>query len=455
MARKVFISFLGTNNYLECRYDIDGFPLQESKPVRFVQEALIRSICNGWEDDDRIFVFCTRADGSNLGAYEKNWVDNGQKKINSEIEKIGLAHRLQDLRREIGLRAVIEEVDIKAGFSEEEIWSIFQTVYNKLEEGDQIYFDVTHAFRSIPLFSTVLFNYSKFMKGTQLVTIKYGAFEKLGEAWYVSTIPVEERIAPVVDLTNIVRLQEYNQIASSLVEFGKMNQLSNNISSREEAESDDVIYNLGQSIGYLDECLATIQLDNLRNGEYIGYFRDSMDELKKNNSVPSPIMKILERLEHETECFVDGVDNQNIEAAIEWAYKHEMLIQEYSLAEEYVISRVIHSVEDDVFYDLEHKDQWEFISSLLAMPYQRFRDNVFERGVLRAYPLLARKIKNENRLSGRLIKAIRNESDYNDLRLRRNALAHATGEYDYQELKDSFYSLYSSCKDVIDLYDYQ
>ena len=38
MARKVFISFLGTNNYVECIYDING---HQSKPVKYVKEKAI------------------------------------------------------------------------------------------------------------------------------------------------------------------------------------------------------------------------------------------------------------------------------------------------------------------------------------------------------------------------------------------------------------------------------
>lgn len=57
MARKVFISFLGTNNYVECIYDIDG---HLSKPVKYVQEALVSEICKDWKGSDRIFVFCTK-----------------------------------------------------------------------------------------------------------------------------------------------------------------------------------------------------------------------------------------------------------------------------------------------------------------------------------------------------------------------------------------------------------
>ena len=37
MPRKVFISFLGTNNYVQCRYDIDGIV---SAPIRFTANNL-------------------------------------------------------------------------------------------------------------------------------------------------------------------------------------------------------------------------------------------------------------------------------------------------------------------------------------------------------------------------------------------------------------------------------
>ena len=218
MARKVFVSFLGTNNYVLCKYSING---ENTKPVRFVQEALIEHCCKGWGEEDRIMIFCTSKEttGEN-GSKEINWLDNGQDRIFDESEKIGLQHRLQDLKARTGLVTPIEHFDIEAGLSEVEIWEIFDTVYSKLQPDDQIYFDVTHAFRSIPLFSIVLFNYSKFMKDTCLISIMYGAFEKLGPANKVRELPIEERVAPVIDLTNIARLQEYNQIASSLKDFG-------------------------------------------------------------------------------------------------------------------------------------------------------------------------------------------------------------------------------------------
>ena len=158
MSRRVFISFLGTTTYVLCKYNIGGV---YSKAVRFVQEVLIEHLCKDWTVEDRIFIFCTSKEliGEN-GAKEINWLDNGQTNIRDDSEKIGLQHSLEELKNEFGLKTSIEQLDIKAGFSKTEIWSIFNTVYNKLIDYDHIYFDVTHAFRSIPIFpsccSTIL-----------------------------------------------------------------------------------------------------------------------------------------------------------------------------------------------------------------------------------------------------------------------------------------------------------
>lgn len=451
MGRNVFISFLGTNNYVECKYKMDG---KASKPVRFIQEMLISRLCKKWNENDRIFIFCTTKDektGQN-GSWESNWENDGQKNASEDIEKIGLKQRLEKLKIKMDLKAVIEPVKIKAGFTEDEIWSIFDTVYGMLQPYDKIYFDVTHAFRSIPLFSIVLFNYSKFMMNTQLVTIKYGAFEKLGPAKEAKQIPLNKRIAPVLDLTNIARLQEYNQLANELVEFGKVRKISDKISGGEKESTDDVIYNLCTSIEFLDEYISTIQLDNLHKGEFIGYFRDSYNYIQNRNKVPKPILEILRKLNEETTMFVDEENIQNIEAAIEWANKHDMIMQEYALAEEYVIFRVIDINSFFIPNDISRQDVWSLISSILSMPSDKFQKRVFDKEIFRKYPGVAGRIIDDSSLISDL------REDYDLLRRIRNSLAHGLGfEHDnlqmsFKEIKDKFGELYISCKMTLDKY---
>lgn len=425
MPRKVFISFLGTNNYVQCRYDINGVV---SAPVRFVQEALIEYWCKDWMEQDRILIFCTSKEttGEN-GSKEINWLDNGQSRVTEELEKTGLQHRLQDLQACIGLKAQIEEHDIEAGFSEEEIWSIFDTVYSKLQIDDQIYFDVTHAFRSIPLFSIVLFNYAKFMMDTRLVSIMYGAFEKLGPAYKVKELSIEQRVAPVIDLTNIARLQEYNQIASSLTEFGKVKQLKDAITSNQESASDQTIRNLGESISELDEYIATIDLKELKSGKFIRKFRSYYKNVRKKKTLVKPISNILDELYKETEDFTEESSYRNIEAAINWTIKHDMLMQAYPLAAEYIILRI-----SDMFTELKpsklsSKQFRVFVSSILGMPEEDYQSRNWK-DVLGEYPEVADEIADD--FLTREIRPI-----YDLVRKSRNSLAHGNGSIKYDELK--------------------
>ena len=53
---KIFVSFLGTNPYMECNY---CFGDKKVANVRFVQEAMIRMFRDAFGHDDRILIFLT------------------------------------------------------------------------------------------------------------------------------------------------------------------------------------------------------------------------------------------------------------------------------------------------------------------------------------------------------------------------------------------------------------
>ncbi len=45
MSRKVFISFLGINNYVPCNYFVETDPTQKVNNIKYVQEAIIKLFC--------------------------------------------------------------------------------------------------------------------------------------------------------------------------------------------------------------------------------------------------------------------------------------------------------------------------------------------------------------------------------------------------------------------------
>lgn len=328
MNGKVLISFLGTNNYIDTYYQLeDG---KRSSLVKYIQEALIELICRYWNVTDMIYIFCT--DGEN-GSYNKNWEGSGN-----------LKERLTN--REI--RPKIECKTIPEGFTKEEVWKIFDIVTDIIEPEYEIYLDITHSFRSIPLFSTTLFDYLKVMKGTELKHIYYGAFEKLGPAYMVKDMPHEKRIAPIIDMAEIVELQKTIMAAHDYKSFGKLSfNLPDEISGNDNGKISDALNTLREELDNLDFYINTCQLKRIQNGLYMQKIKVSFNNAMKskdiNNAEKSILQKIYSTL---TERFSSESNNQNIEAAIKWVSEKNMYQQAFTLAQEYIIGLVCDKLYD-------------------------------------------------------------------------------------------------------------
>jgi CRISPR-associated protein, TM1812 family len=325
MARNVFISFLGTSNYLETYYSIGDF--KSTQPVRFIQEALIEYLCRDWTAEDKILIFCTKT------SQEKNWDDNGQGNTDCE----GLSSRLKKLK----LPIPIEAVEITEGFSEEDIWDIFNKVYHNLNMGDNVYLDVTHAFRSIPIFSTILFNYAHYLKGTNLKVVYYGAFEKLGPAYEVKNMNVEDRNAPIIDLTSIIRLQELSTAASNLHQYGKMKTISDLLGIVQgDGKNKQAMQRIKKKMNEFDTALSTCKMDIIKEGKLIGELQSLVSNNKDSQNLTEAHRQLIIKVQEEINLFKPYDTYDNVEAAIDWAKKYGMIQQAYTLAEELTISRV-------------------------------------------------------------------------------------------------------------------
>nr|MBL0702321.1 TIGR02221 family CRISPR-associated protein [Desulfobacterales bacterium] len=165
-------------------------------------EATLHFFCDEWDNNDRILIFATNE------SYQANWLDDGHKdRITGNIKKCnGLKYCIEKSE----LQAEVQQIFIPKGQSEQEIWKIFQIVYDQLKSGDKVIFDITHAFRSIPMLAIVILNYAKTMKHVTLSGIYYGAFEVLGSYYEAEKLSPEKRRAPILDLTAFDQLMEWS-----------------------------------------------------------------------------------------------------------------------------------------------------------------------------------------------------------------------------------------------------
>ncbi len=356
MARKVFISFLGRSIYQPTLYIAERQDENEVESTRFIQEALVKQFCSDFSQGDKILVFTTEK------ALE-NWLSDIHKdeKTKKTASYESLKHRLCNLN----LDCKIENVMIPDGESTEEIWDIFQRVFEKIEEKDELIFDITHGFRSLPIFNMVLINYAKLLRNISVKGIYYGN-------WEASYTKGEKSFSPIWNLIDFQQLQEWTNAAQLFIKAGNANDLSKmmaarNIIGHEEIKrfSQEILSNRGISLTNGTSALAIKNI--LIDGEN-----------KEIHPVVKPIFKLIEN------HFSDYQENSVLNGlyAVKWCIDHDLIQQGYTLMSEFLPTYVLNFIGEA--YD--DKDARATVNGFLAINGKIknfiFQENIREKQTL-------------------------------------------------------------------------
>ncbi len=386
MARKVFISVLGSTNYGTCKYEFKekGFLSDE---VRFVQEATLKMLeAKRWEANSAGFICVTEGERGSLNV---NWKDNGHKDLTSGcfIQCEGLKSRINNLN----LQFDIKPIKIKEGNSKEEIWEVFDAVFKLLQNEDQIYFDITHGFRYLPMLILVLSNYAKFLKNIQVKSITYGNYEARDK---------NSKIAPIIDITSFSVLQDWTSAADNLINYADGKKLSQVVKSdikhfftsenekREEAKALNSAVN--SMLGFTNS-LIYVKGADIYNALNIDKIQQSLDIVANSNAVPQ-LTPILERIESKIVKFQTKPDINNVLEAVDWSIMSGLIQQAHSILYEGIITYILLSINE---MDIYNVDKRMAISASYTIIQKNNVKNVDEWKSLSAkkYPELIRKCK--------------------------------------------------------------
>lgn len=334
---KAFISFLGTNDYLDCRYSLNQQP---GGVVKYVQEDIVARFCRGWDSRDEIRVFTTDE------ARQRNWDDDGHvdRKTKEIKSNLGLGNRLTKMN----LSAAVKQYDIPVGNSEEEIWDIFQAVYNSLGQGDEIIFDITHGFRSIPMLFMVLIGYARLLKGISVEGVYYGAFEGLGNIQDAIKIDQDQRIAPIFDLTSFEQLIEWTGATQSFVKNGSAKELASLVQTkiapvlRESRGQDKVASAINKIVKGIDQISSNLLVN--RGAEIIQYdygrIKKSLQSLQSDQIFIRPLAPLMSVIENKIDTFVKD-DIKNGFQAVEWCIDHGLHQQAVTMLLENMVTYIL------------------------------------------------------------------------------------------------------------------
>lgn len=335
MPRKVFISILGTGFYEECAYtkeiEEEHKPFKSS-PTRFIQQASLEFVgANDWSNEDRVIIFLTKK------ARALNWNKTIAERKRNGKDTPEPYKGLEAVLQEMDLKAQVEDRDIKDGMNKEEIWEVFQTIYDTLEEGDEVYMDLTHSFRFLPMLLLVLGNYAKFLKGITIENIVYGNYDARNA----------ENEAPIISLLPLVSLQDWTFAAANYLQNGRVMQLEE-LANKELKEMLQDTKDINQDARALNKYVKTLSTftkdllncrgQAIRSGEAINAIRTEAKRIEK--VIITPMAPVLDKINHSLEIFLPNEHVFNGFYAAQWCFNNQLYQQAITILQENIVTYI-------------------------------------------------------------------------------------------------------------------
>ncbi|MBF2056641.1 MAG: TIGR02221 family CRISPR-associated protein [Cyanobacterium sp. T60_A2020_053] len=287
----ILLSFLGTGDYKLTSYTWQNKAYQ----TEYVADA----IANFFQVEE-IKVFITKEANNTHGDKLRNKIDN----------KFNLSY-----------------VDIKSGTEEDDIWQLFDKVVESVPENSEIIFDITHAFRSIPV---IVLLASAFLEKARNVTIKgvyYGQYNQ------------EKNQAPIFDLTPAIKLLDWLTATDTFINTGssqKLGQLLEDIQvdffKSGKAQTEEFkpvkLRNFGTAISNISENIQFIRpVELLESAHKLEKF--SSEEIRKEIGIfAKPFELIIDKIEQDYAQF--ALEKSSKAEANLVIKKHYLLIKWYT-----------------------------------------------------------------------------------------------------------------------------
>ena len=333
MARKVFISFLGANNYISCKYcrsDENG--VFKSGETKYIQVATLDYLVSRetWGKEDLALILLTKM------SKQKNWQDDGHTdfKTHEMISGQGLRSSLAERQYPMPIKAI---EDLPDGNNQEEILDIFQQLFEQIQDGDELYFDITHGFRYLPMLVVALGNYAKFLRGATVKHITYGNFEARDKS---------TNEAQIMDLMSLSLLQDWTHAAASFIRNGDASQLTQltkaeltpilRDNSRPDVLSARTLKMLVENLEKVTADLITCRGINIEQSSNIKAMKGYLNKLQE--VIIKPVKPIIDKVNNEFIDFNDQPDVKNGFHAAQWCINHGLYQQATTIMQESVVS---------------------------------------------------------------------------------------------------------------------
>jgi CRISPR-associated protein, TM1812 family len=422
MSKKVLIAGIGggknkdTGTYRVANYKIENKVYEQRS---FITSALEEH----YSIDKTIFIGTTGSMWDNLyefysKKFQKDYDENYHLDLMAVIDNATMETDIDGLnlsKFNETFKDKILGIVTKYGMNELEIFENFNLIIklqDELEDGDEVYLDITHSFRSNAFWMFLVMNYLTDVedKNIKVKAITYGMLEAQ-----------KDGVAPVVDLNAFYKILQWIKGANNLKNYGNSYLIEENIENEK----------LSKKLKNFSDAL---------NMNYIGSLRQSINSLKKLeddiDNLEGPAKLIIPKV---IKDFMDRFASEDKDYLFQakltkWHFEQKRYAMAYININESIIGFIMDTLEFPLLTGDRKRDENKLAKDWLNMIISRHENN-------KTYPNF--KVDKDNMELYEYIKIFEHS------RRVRNEIAHSIGGKD--SAVNDIDSLKKYCDKIIDL----
>lgn len=277
---KILITLLGTGNKAKGdntnnNYELADYIIDDKT---YEKRAFISSAIAEHYSVDKIYTIGTKDSmWDNLctyygtsDEYAIKVLEHKEKKLLEEDNLKELSSTIDKKLQNSGSKCFI----VENSETTDEIWQLFEKMLHILDEvddKDELYFDITHLFRSVAVFSMIIAEFAQITRDIKISGMFYGLFKK-------------DKPSAVVDLSLYFEFLAWTRAIKSLKDYGNASEL---LKLLENSKQDKEIVNSFKSFAY---SLSISDMGELQNS--IEILKGKIDKFVLSNN---PIVRLISK----------------------------------------------------------------------------------------------------------------------------------------------------------------
>ena len=421
MSRVLIAGIGGGKNKETGTYRVANYKIEDKvyEKRSFITSALEEH----YEIDKTIFIGTTGSMWDNLyeyycNRYDKEYDENYHLELMGVIDNATMdtdIYSLNIAKFNETFKDKILAIVTKYGMNELEIFENFNLIIqlqNELKDGDEVYLDITHSFRSNAFWMFLVMNYLTDVEDKKITVkaITYGMLEAQ-----------KEGVAPVVDLNAFYKILQWIKGANNFKNYGNSYLIEQNIENEK----------LSKKLRNFSDAL---------NMNYIASLRQSINSLKKLEEdikslegpakliIPKVIKDFMDRFATEEKDYLFQAE------LAKWHFEQKRYAMAYININESIIGFIMDALDLPLLTADKKKDENKLAKDWLNMIISRHETN-------KIYPNF--KVDKDNQELHEYIKIFEHS------RRVRNEIAHSIGGKD--SAVNDINSLKNYCEKIIDL----